>query len=189
MRCIAITLPDFVPGEAAAIEALLASGVLGRVHIRKPAASREAIQRLIEAIDARWHNRLSLHDWHELASDYGCGVHLNGRHPLPPTGFSGTLSRSCHAVAELSHGIDYQTLSPIFNSISKPGYDAAFDLAALRGVVDDTCVALGGVTPHRLPLLADVGFGGAAFVGYLWTGDINNKIRELYAAIHHTSAS
>ena len=39
MRCIAITLPDFVENEAEAITRMLRSGVIDRVHIRKPSST------------------------------------------------------------------------------------------------------------------------------------------------------
>ena len=57
---------------------------------------------------------------------------------------------SLHSLQELSEdlqGLDYAFLSPIFDSISKPGYTAAFDAEALRHALSKaTCpiIALGG---------------------------------------------
>lgn len=57
---------------------------------------------------------------------------------------------SLHSLQELSEdlqGLDYAFLSPIFDSISKPGYTAAFDAEALRDALSKaTCpiIALGG---------------------------------------------
>ena len=64
-------------------------------------------------------------------------------------------------------------LSPIYASISKRGYEAAFTPEMLRtaadeGMIDDKVVALGGVTPDKLPQLQVLGFGGAAVLGALW---------------------
>ncbi len=64
-------------------------------------------------------------------------------------------------------------LSPIYDSLSKAGYRAAFTAATLRqaaveGTIGPRVVALGGVTPARIPELSDLGFGGAAFLGYIW---------------------
>ena len=195
MRIIVISAPDFLPGEAEAVTALLEAGAW-RVHVRKPAAGSDSIVRLLEAVPKCCRNRLSLHDHHELAARFGVGgVHLNSRNPSVPAGFGGLVSRSCHSMEELSeYGpvCDYMFLSPIFDSISKSGYASRFsldeirrriaagsDVAAARMDVmssDGDCRAvdwgrvfgLGGVCPDNIRLLEEVGFGGAAVLGYLW---------------------
>ncbi len=96
------------------------------------------------------------------------GVHLNSRNPQAPAGFAGTVSRSCHSLEESRGAADYVFISPVFDSISKAGYTAAFSLDELRGKVDSRCIALGGVEPCRLSQVADAGFGGAALLGYIW---------------------
>lgn len=179
MRCMAVTLPVFFEGEGSAIAAMLGSGVIERVHIRKPGASEDDIRRFVETVPPHLRSRLSLHDCHGLAALYGLGVHLNARNPLPPSGFRGLVSRSCHSLEEASSPAAYRFLSPVFDSISKTGYRAAFDLGSLRGKVDETFVALGGVTPDRLPLLADIGFGGAAFLGYIWQGNPADNLKTI----------
>ncbi|MGN1228973.1 MAG: thiamine phosphate synthase [Prevotella sp.] len=176
MRIIVITSPEFIPGEVSLINTLMEGGVW-RMHIRKPQATADEVRRLIEGIDSRWHAQLSLHDHHELAQEYGCGIHLNARNPLPPEGWQGTMSASCHSMEEVEEKkriCDYVFLSPIFNSISKQGYAAAFSEeqlreASRRGIIDKRVVALGGVTPKRLPEIEDWGFGGAAFLGHVWS--------------------
>lgn len=175
MKIIVITSPDFIAGEASLINTLFESGIY-RLHIRKPQATTGELKKLIEDIDCRWHNRLSLHDCHELASKYGCGVHLNARNPIPPIGFNATLSASCHSVAEVTEKkrqCDYVFMSPIFDSISKQGYAAAYSEEELTdasrlGIIDSRVIALGGVTPERMPYVEGLGFGGAAFLGHVW---------------------
>lgn len=205
MRIIAISAPDFLPGEAAALTALLDAGAW-RVHVRKPEADAESIARLLEEFPQCYRSRLSLHDHHELAENCGVGgVHLNSRNPSVPDGFGGMVSRSCHSIAELSQYssvCDYMFLSPIFDSISKSGYVSRFSLEEIRrriaacsagtagpmaGMSPDgelsgrdqgngdcrpvdweRVFALGGVCPDNIRLLEDVGFGGAAVLGYLW---------------------
>lgn len=176
MQIIVITSPEFIPGEASLINTLFEGGV-DRVHIRKPKVSADGHRLLIEGIDSRWHSRLSLHDHHEIAVDYGCGIHLNARNPIPPKGSENlTFSASCHSVSEVAERkqqCDYVFMSPIFNSISKQGYAAAYSeeelLDALRrSIIDRRVIALGGVTPDRLPYLEGLGFGGGAFLGHVW---------------------
>ena len=181
LRVIAVTLPEFIGGEAETIASLLESGAVERVHLRKPGAEPGSMRRLIESIPPHLHQRLSLHDCHPLAADYGCGVHLNSRSPEAPAGFGGTVSRSCHSPAELLRPgmFDYQFLSPIYPSISKPGYEPAFTVDDLRGAVGPTTVALGGVTPSKFIELAAAGFGGAAMLGCIWQAARAGKLNEL----------
>lgn len=195
MRIIVISAPDFLPGEAEAVTALLEAGAW-RVHVRKPAAGSDSIARLLEHIPAALYSRISLHDHHELAARFGVGgVHLNSRNPSVPDGFGGMVSRSCHSIAELSQYssvCDYMFLSPIFDSISKSGYVSRFSLEEIRRRIvagsdvatarmdvmssDGNCrsvdwgrvFALGGVCPDNIRLLEETGFGGAAVLGYLW---------------------
>lgn len=175
MEWIAITREEFFDAEAEAI-ALLLDGGCARVHLRKPTASERQMRELIERIPSRCYDRLSLHDRHELAAEYGLGgVHLNSRNPLPPADFRGAVSRSCHSVGELRRypREDYLFLSPIYDSLSKAGYRSAFaadtlQRAAAEGWIDRRVFALGGITPARLPELAGWHFGGAAFLGYIW---------------------
>ena len=195
MRIIVISAPDFLPGEAEAVAALLESGAW-RVHVRKPAAGSDSIARLLEEFPQCYRSRLSLHDHHELAENCGVGgVHLNSRNPSAPDGFGGLVSRSCHSISELSqYGPvwDYMFLGPVFDSISKSGYTSRFSLEEIRRRIvagsdvatarmdvmssDGNCrsvdwgrvFALGGVCPDNVRLLEDVGFGGAAVLGYLW---------------------
>lgn len=175
MQWIAITREEFFAAEAEAIGRLLDGG-FARIHLRKPDAAEQRMRTLIERIPPRYYDRLSLHDHHALAAEYGLGgIHLNGRNPLPPADFPGTVSRSCHSAEELrQHRTeDYLFLSPIYDSLSKAGYRSAFPSETLRraaaeGLIDRHVFALGGVTPGRIRELAEIGFGGAAFLGYIW---------------------
>lgn len=173
---IVITLPDFFDGEAGQIVQLLHSSI-DLVHIRKPDATLDELENLLLQIPAEYHSRLVLHDHHSLAVKYHLhGIHLNGRNPLPPAGWTGSVSRSCHSLGEVKEWkakCDYVSLSPIFDSISKQGYHAAFsheDLAKARaeGIIDRKVLALGGVTFHRIDEVLDMGFGGGMILGNAW---------------------
>lgn len=187
MKLIAITREEFFPAEAAAVERMLDGG-FARIHLRKPAAAETELRRLIERIPVGCYDRLSLHDHHALAVEYGIGgIHLNSRNPEPPAGFGGVVSRSCHRICELKlhPAEEYLFLSPIYDSISKSGYKAAFTReellkAAQEGVIDRRIVALGGVRPERLHELAAIGFGGAALLGFAWgDGTLSSIERNL----------
>lgn len=174
MRIIVISAPDFLPGEAEAVTALLDAGAW-RVHVRKPGAHADDVSALLEAVPERYYSRISLHDCHDLALRYGLGgVHLNSRNPVPPSGFAGLISCSCHSFEELGRyagQCDYMFLSPVFDSISKRGYSSHFSLEDIKsksGIVNDRVFALGGVSADSIGLLPDAGFGGAAVLGYIW---------------------
>lgn len=191
MRLIVITPETPVTAEAEAIMTMLDRGV-ERVHLRHPRLSADDVAAIIEKIDVQYRDRLSLNDFHELASRYGCGIHLNGRNPLPPAGFRGVVSRSCHSLAEAEAAApttDYRFISPVFDSISKQGYTPAFTPAELRhafddGLLDGDTFALGGVSADNIGLLRDIGFSGAAVLGAAWGDgnsleDISQRINRL----------
>ncbi|MDE7409838.1 MAG: thiamine phosphate synthase [Muribaculaceae bacterium] len=170
MKLIAITTPDFRQGEDLAIRRLIDCG-WHRVHIRKPEATREQLSVLIERIPVKYRPQISLHDHLDLAVRYGLGgVHLNSRNPLPPAGWEGLISRSCHSIEEIKlySCLDYLTLSPIYDSFSKPGYKGSFTPELLKKVNLKNVYALGGVTLSRLSELEQSGFGGAAMLSEAW---------------------
>lgn len=177
MKIIVITSPDFIAGEAKLIESLFAEG-LYTLHLRKPGATADDCRRLLDALPTDCLSRIVVHQHFGLCLDYGLlGVHLNARCPEPPAYFSPrSLSASCHTIAEAARrkaSLSYVFLSPIFNSISKQGYGAAFAPeqlanAAARGDIDERVIALGGVTAEAFPLLRQWRFGGAALLGDVW---------------------
>ena len=179
---IAITLPYFFEGEAKLISAVLKNKTADLVHIRKPEASSHQIKSLITEINPNFHKRIKLHDHFELLDDFPLGgIHLNERnqtiHPMAKS-----VSRSFHTIEELisASKYDYVTLSPIFDSISKPGYKAAFKPDDLKSALSTlhNVIALGGVTSEKYPFLKEIGFHGAAGIGQFW--DSNNLKKNNY---------
>ena len=104
------------------------------------------------------------------------GIHLNGRNPTAPAGFTGHISRSCHSLEEVAKykaACDYVFLSPIYDSISKEGYSSAYTTGSLQkvrqaGIIDAKVMALGGVTTAHFPEISSLGFGGAVLLGDIW---------------------
>lgn len=182
MLKIGITEPgNLYPGiaeianEALRITSKLEDGVVDLIHLRKPEWSKDELASLIEQIPTELHSRLKLHDHFSLLNRFDLGgVHLNSRNPVPPAN-ARSVSRSLHSVQELAETCgtcyDYVTLSPIFDSISKSGYESKFpaDLSLLSPLLrGKNVVALGGVTPERFAELEKAGFYGAAMLGALW---------------------
>ena len=195
MEWIVITSPGFLQGEADFIDRLFNHG-LDRLHLRKPGADIGECRRLLDGISREWLPRIVVHDNFGLCREYGLGgVHLNGRNPMAPPNHEGSVSRSCHSLEEISRykgEWDYLTLSPIFNSISKQGYMAAFgpgQLAAARdsGLIDSRVIALGGVTLENIPRVKELGFGGVAILGDVWQLMADGSVDEYLASLRKAS--
>ena len=176
MKWIIITSPEFLSGEATFISKLFSQG-LDLLHLRKPEASLEAYKRLLLQIPKHWYSRIVLHEHFALAEKFGLhGIHLNRRCSQVPDSFRGSISCSCHTLEEVKKqkaSKDYVFLSPIFDSISKVGYHAAFSptllkQAAIENVIDEKVIALGGITANNIPLVKEWHFGGVALLGDIW---------------------
>ena len=75
------------------------------------------------------------------------------------------------ALPAIGDGFDYLLLSPVFDSISKPGYRAAFAHDRLQRSLrrtDQAVMALGGVDADRIATTAMLGFDGVAVLGAVW---------------------
>lgn len=176
MKWIIITSPEFLSGEATFISKLFSQG-LDLLHLRKPEASLEAYKRLLLQIPKHWYSRIVLHEHFALAEKFGLhGIHLNRRCSQVPDSFRGSISCSCHTLEEVKKqkaSKDYVFLSPIFDSISKVGYHAAFSptllkQAAIENVIDEKVIALGGITANNISLVKEWHFGGVALLGDIW---------------------
>ena len=187
MKWIVITPPQFLPNEATFINLMFTHG-LDVLHLRKPHASATDCEQLLQQIDSQWLPQVVVHDHFDLCRQYELmGVHLNQRNPQPPIQHQGSISRSCHSLSEVkqySATCQYVTLSPIFNSISKQGYQAAFSQQALteatqQGIVNDKVIALGGISLDNIAIIKQYGFGGAALLGDVWQR-INDKNIDRY---------
>ena len=101
MKWIVITLPEFIRNEAGYIQQLFESGI-DLLHLRKPEASLEDYENLIQKIDAKWYPQIVIHDHFELCEKYHLhGIHLNKRNSEIPKDFKGHISRSCHNFQEV----------------------------------------------------------------------------------------
>ncbi|MDX6584649.1 MAG: thiamine-phosphate pyrophosphorylase, partial [Solirubrobacterales bacterium] len=100
------------------------------------------------------------------------GVHLAASDPPFPAA-SRLVGRSCHTDDELDRagreGASYATLSPVFASVSKPGYTPAAAAAPLprlaRRPGRPPVLALGGVTTAGVGPCLAAGAWGVAVLG------------------------
>jgi thiamine-phosphate pyrophosphorylase len=179
MKLVVISPESDHPSEHRVLGGLFAAG-LERYHVRKPAWSCAQLEAWLHAAPTTWHPRLVLHSHHELVSEFGLGgIHQRDTEQLSAA--SPALSRSCHDLPTLRQaigGYDSVFFGPIFPSISKPGYGPRNDKAATtiaaflaaRGETErrTSVIALGGITPERVPAVRALGFDGVAVIGAVW---------------------
>lgn len=176
MKLILITTPTYFVEEDQILTALFEEG-LDILHLRKPQTSPVYAERLLTLIPEKYHKRIVVHDNFYLKEEYKLkGIHLNSRNPEPPENYSGHISTSCHSLEEIQakkKKCDYVFLSPVFDSISKEGYNSAFTPEEIReashkDIIDKKVIALGGIDENTILRAKDFGFGGVAILGGLW---------------------
>lgn len=180
MQLIVISGTEDIADEAAIINDLFQAGLL-RLHLRKPGSTLQQVRVLLDGIDAAFYNRIALHQHHGLASEYGITRQHYPEHMRVQTmsdeligqrakGY--TLSTSVHdlqAIASLA-GFDYAFLGPVFNSLSKPGYNSTlqFGFSLNKQDVKPEIIAIGGIEPQKISTIKAMGFDGIAVLGTIW---------------------
>ena len=183
MKIVVLSMPFFIDDEIETLVALFEKG-LDIFHLRKSDFSIEQSREYLNKIPAKFHKRIVTHHHHRLLEFYNLkGLHftearlrkdlhrietVRKQHP----GIH--LSASLHHLDDIKEKgplFDYVFLSPIFDSISKPNYKAAFKLGTLYQFMRNTPVtvmALGGVTKDKIKKIKDLGFSGAVVLGSVW---------------------
>ena len=176
MKVIVITTPYFFTEEDRILTTLFESG-LDYLHLRKPDTPPIYSERLLSLIPEQYHKKIVAHDHFYLTKEFNLmGIHLNHRNPEIPENYKGHISCSCHTFDEVKRRkgpCDYVFLSPVFNSISKTGYESHFSgtqllQASKEKIIDRKTIALGGVTTDNIQYAKQLGFGGVAVLGDLW---------------------
>lgn len=184
MKTIVLSPETFDERERASMEAFFELG-LRRYHIRKPGLDMASLERWLRSLPRAWRPFFVLHSHHELAHRLELGgCHYSEADLLcgaPALGRCRRSGRSCHELASLRASLGVWgsvLLSPIFSSLSKPSYgpsdsfspEEASSLlrAPSEGRRATEVFALGGVTPEKLPLCAELGFDGVALLGGVW---------------------
>jgi len=175
-KLIVFTWHKKMPNEIVALVELLRQGV-ELLHIRKPSFSYEEMKNMIEAIPAEYHKRIVLHDFPDLSIQY----HLAGAvyqqrflfNPKLPTGML-----RCHSAHDLDEifkfkpRVDYFLLSPVYakltDEVSRTRWSKLELTKFMSAFPETTVIAWGGVEPSNLKEIKDIGFKGAAVLGYLW---------------------
>lgn len=155
------------------IETLMEEGV-DQFHLRKPQSSEEDILKYLNRIPKPYRSRMTIHGHAPLAHRYNlAGLHL----PVNTSfeNWEGLKSRPFHSFEEIEaeREADYGFLSPIFNSISKEGYESNFSENELSNFLKNysgktKIYALGGIDTDNVKKCMDMGFDGVAILGAVW---------------------
>lgn len=160
------------------------------LHLRKPGASSGQMRALLLKIPKVYWNRIVIHSHFNLATRMKLkGIHLTSKvrkkrfnrwkytrmyrwfHPQLH------ISTSFHNLNSLYNDktrYDYVFISPVFDSISKGGYQAGFSKYMLKAAIMNSSqhvIALGGVDETKVDEVCEVGFYGMAMLGYIWNTD------------------
>jgi thiamine-phosphate pyrophosphorylase len=178
---------DLVDVVAAAVDAG-ASAVLLRER-DLPGAERRGLAERLRSIATAAGAELIVASDATLARDVGAdGVHLAAADPDVPPGAGLRVGRSCHTIDDLraaaTAGLDYATFSPVFATMSKPGYGPALGIdglaAGVRVLADAgsrrtgralPVYALGGIGPAEASACRAAGAAGVAAMGAVMRAD------------------
>jgi len=172
---ILISNPAQVKDEHEIIRQIFDKG-LEIFHLRKKEYPESGLRTFIENIPEKYREKIVLHSHYHLVTEYG----LKGIH-VPPT-FKGetpgrTLSVSFHTPEEIQKSelpFDYGFLSPVFDSISKEGYQSRLNTGELKLFLKnrkEKIIALGGIDEDKIETVRDIGFSGIALLGAIWQSE------------------
>ncbi|SEM83794.1 thiamine-phosphate pyrophosphorylase [Mucilaginibacter gossypiicola] len=180
MELIVISAPDVVANEAPIINRLFGAG-LRRFHLRKPGWNIGRCIDLLAQIDRSYHHAIVCHQHHRLVKVFGMNylhftendrIKTDQSELLAMVNEGYRLSTSIHDVSAmpmLQH-FDYTFLSPVFSSISKPGYRSILpaDFCLDKSMPLPKVFALGGIDESNLEQVKEMNFDGAAVLGSIW---------------------
>jgi len=174
-----ISPEEDLPNEIEILHQLFEAG-LEYFHFRKPNKNKEYCQAYLNRIDAKYIDRVVLHNHHDLTSQYAVkGIHMEERiwraegdelasyvSSFKTKGFS--VSSSYHEPEDLEAQLDifnYYILSPVFAAISKSQMDGrGFDVRHIPKFV----AGMGGINASTTPDAIALGFQGVGALGGVW---------------------
>jgi thiamine-phosphate pyrophosphorylase len=176
-----ITHAGHVPDEPSLWLQLLNEGA-DSILVRKPGWPAAEYEILLQQADPACYAKLIIAEHAELCSKYGLkGLHLNEtlRALTTPAQLNHYhergwwLSTSIHSAETIrlaSNTWSQLLLSPVFNSISKPGYNGTLekDFRLNKAGFEGQVFALGGIDHITAGLARHMQFDGIALLGAIW---------------------
>ncbi len=124
----------------------------------------------------------------------GSGIHLQSSYDVPSAKSrlcpSALIGVSCHSISEAQKaeklGADYVTFSPVFETLSKPGYGPLVGLEGLRNAsqrLTIPIIALAGINSSNASQCMESGARGIAVMGgVMRSSDPLNEVTALISA-------
>jgi thiamine-phosphate pyrophosphorylase len=159
-----------------------------------PAPERLVLLKNLVALGRRWNAAVLVHGDIEAARVAGAaGVHLpsggspqEARRVLGPDALIGFSAHDYEGIVRAEEaGADYVTLSPIFESRSKPGYGPALGLDELADLAAKSAIpviALGGIGPAEAASCVRMGAAGVAVMSGVMAAANPQKITSALVA-------
>lgn len=178
MELVVVTCPTYFEAEGMLINDFFDAG-LDLLHIRKPDQEPVHFLRLMSTIKPEFYPRLAIHQHHDLAKEFGlqrlhfterqrkaqCLEHL---HELAAAGYR--LSSSVHQLDTFAglEELSYVFFGPVFDSISKLGYESKLEEGFILPPHPLKVFAIGGAQADRFKEINKMNFDGVAVLGSLW---------------------
>jgi thiamine-phosphate pyrophosphorylase len=184
-----------VENEVSLVNELFHEG-LELFHLRKPDWTIEEQRLFLQKIDSAYLSKISVHQHYETVNEFGLKYYhvkekdrkLLSRRDAPTDSQSSAENYSLCNLCETQRGKkkstsfhnyndlqfenifwDYCFLSPVFDSISKPGYKSAFKTNfSNEGDLNQRVFALGGINKNNIEKVFEKEFYGAAILGVIW---------------------
>jgi len=197
MKVILLSNPRSLESEPELITDFFQNG-LDIFHLRKPGKTEKEITNFILRIPRKFWSRIVIHSHHNIARKLPIkGIHITGKHDkkrfrtwltIKRLRFKRPgihISKSVHSLEKLydiKNEFDYLFISPVFDSISKGGYQSGYDQYGLSMAIkegENKVIALGGVDETKIDQISEMGFYGFALMGAIWKS--KNKLDTFIA--------
>ncbi len=201
MKLILVSPSSLLEGELDLLNELFREG-LTCFHLRKYEFTETEVIEYLKKLPGEARSKVMLHHHHYLMKTFPIkGLHFNRFHKdiqnIPKDGLC--FSRSAHSLEALDTiepVIDHVLLSPLFDSLSKPGHSGSLDHAAVKAHLGGhhypfAIYGMSGVTVEDLDRVRGMGFDGVAVSGTIWNTfheEGMNRAIENFKALQETVA-
>ncbi len=190
MKLVLLSPSKTTEDEPLLVSSFFESG-LDLYHLRKPDFSLNQMSNYIHQIPKKFWPRIVIHSNYKLALKHNLGgIHIGKRQKKKnsfitrikifyyklrkKTMIVSTSYSNLSNLFDDEHPYDYVFLSPIFDSISKSGYQSGFVHHNLQIALNKTShkvYALGGVNQENLKSIYEMGFDGMVLSGVIWQSE------------------
>jgi len=176
MKILLMTAPTFFVEEDRILAELFAHGV-EFLHLLKPHASRQLLERLLKLLPADVFGATIIHGNSMLKDEYSlAGVNVGSNAPSQSWWKRGKVTRTCSQIDQLEAArkqADWVLLDGVFGRTLggdiPPLEHQEIEKAAEKGLIGKRVYALGDITPDNIRAVRDYGFGGVVLSKSLWS--------------------